>query len=143
MGRAMPVSKRMENFEKYSEYNRILRTWFVVFGISGPAALLANEAIRSELIVANELKYVVFLFLLGAGAQVLVAGINKFSNWYCYAGRLPTHGKSSRWHTLNRWWRDCWIKIIDYFWIDMIADLVTAVSFVWAIWRMLTVFAVA
>lgn len=75
-----------DNFEKYSEYNKILRSWFVAFGIGGPALFLVNDAVRNKLSESADLKLVAILFLLGAAAQILVAFINKITNWYIYHG---------------------------------------------------------
>jgi hypothetical protein len=30
-------------FQAYAEYNKTLRTWFVAFGIGGPALFLVND----------------------------------------------------------------------------------------------------
>ena len=35
--------ERKEYFSAYTEYNKILRTWFVTFGVGGPLLLLANS----------------------------------------------------------------------------------------------------
>jgi hypothetical protein len=65
-------------FDVYMEYNKVLRTWFVAFGVGGPALFLVNEKIADRLAKAGCLREVAVLFLVGAGAQVVVAFLNSF-----------------------------------------------------------------
>lgn len=37
-----------ESYSSYFEYNKILRTWFVAFGVGGPALFLINESIAKK-----------------------------------------------------------------------------------------------
>ena len=81
-----------DGFGAYLEYNKVLRTWFVGFGIGGPALLLVNNSIAKSLVEAGQLRAVVFLFLLGTTAQVLGALLNKIANWYVYIGTIGAKG---------------------------------------------------
>ena len=71
-------------FQAYAEYNKILRTWFVAFGIGGPAFFLVNDKLAGALVKEGQLRLVVSLFLAGAAAQILGAFLNKLANWYVY-----------------------------------------------------------
>src|SRR5438128_12646573 len=75
-----------DSFSTYLEYNKVLRTWFVAFGVGGPALFLVNDKIAQQLVKAGLLREVAALFLLGAAAQILGALLNKISNWYVYMG---------------------------------------------------------
>lgn len=90
-------------FSAYAEYNRILRTWFVAFGIGGPALFLINDKIAAKLVAVDQLRLVVALFLLGATAQVLGALRNKMANWYVYIGTIDLAMKGSRRQRFADW----------------------------------------
>lgn len=123
-----------DGFNAYLEYNKVLRTWFVGFGIGGPALLLVNNNIAKSLVEAGQLRDVVFLFLIGTTAQVLGALLNKIANWYVYIGTVDTSLKGSRRQRFADW-------LIGQFWIDIAVDVLTIVSFGYAAWLLLTVFA--
>lgn len=117
----------------YFEYNKVLRTWFVAFGVGGPALLLSNEKLTKLLSASGDLRLVSVLFLVGGGAQVVVALINKVANWYVHSkyhqvGVTPTFK-----HHAAEW-------IANQFWIDVLADIVSVCVFGWASWLLLTVF---
>lgn len=116
-----------DNYTAYLEYNRVLRTWFVAFGVGGPALFLVNEEIATRLHKAGELRLVAGLFIAGAALQVLGALINKVANWHVY--------KSA-----NDWWCRASERVIGWFWIDKVFDVLTIGVFGWAAWLLLTVF---
>jgi hypothetical protein len=118
----------------YLEYNKVLRTWFVAFGIGGPALFLVNEKIAGELAKLGSLRLVAACFLGGAVAQVVCAMINKFANWYVYMATIDTARKYS-------WQCKLADKVIEQFWFDILIDVGTLVAFGIAAWQMLTVFA--
>lgn len=121
-------------FESYAEYNRILRSWFVAFGIGGPALFLVEDSLRAALLASGETRRVVALFLAGAAAQVLVAFLNKYANWYCYAGEDDAAFRRTRLYAF-------WQRLASQFWIDIILDLTAAACFISAIWIVFGVFA--
>ena len=122
------------SFETYLEYNRTLRTWFVAFGVGGPALFLTNKEIAQKLVDAHQLRTVVSLFLIGVAAQVLGALINKMANWYVYASKIDEDDSLLRYRVAH------WL--IDQFWIDVFVDVVTIAAFGTAAWLLMTVFAV-
>jgi hypothetical protein len=58
----------------------------VAFGAGGLAPLLIEDSLRNALIASGEAMPVALLFLTGAAAQVLVAFLDKYANWYRYSG---------------------------------------------------------
>lgn len=120
-------------FQAYFEYNRILRTWFVAFGIGGPALFLVNNKLATRLTEAQQLKLVVVLFLIGGGLQVLGALLNKIANWYMYRAIIHTPDNGTPQHRISEWF-------IDQFWPDIVIDLGSIGTFGYAAWLLLTVF---
>ena len=125
-----------DGFSAYLEYNRVLRTWFVAFGVGGPALFLVNDKLATSLAAADQLRLVVFLFLAGATAQVLGALLNKIANWYVYICAIDPSLKGSRRQRFADW-------LIAQFWIDVAIDVATIASFGAAAWFLMTVFAKA
>lgn len=123
-----------DGFNAYLEYNRVLRTWFVAFGVGGPALILVNEKVAASLSATGQLRLVVLLFLVGASAQVLGALLNKIANWYVYVCTVDPKLKGSPRQRFADW-------VISQFWIDIGIDFVTISSFGAAAWFLLTVFA--
>ena len=120
-----------DNFSSYQEYNKVLRTWFVAFGIGGPALLLSNAETASRLAMTGQLLQVALAFLMGAAAQVVGALINKHANWFVYSGSLAA---KETWPYKAA----CWV--CGQFWFDMLLDLVTVASFGFAVWRLVLAF---
>lgn len=121
-------------FDSYAEYNRILRSWFVAFGVGGLALFLVEENLSIALIASGETRRVVTLFLTGVGAQVLIAFLNKYANWYCYSGESDPQFLASRTYRF-------WSGMTSRFWIDIIFDLTTVACFLAAIWILYDIFA--
>jgi len=122
-----------DNLEKYTEYNKVLRSWFVAFGVGGPAIFLINDEVRNKLIETGEIKVVVFLFLFGATVQISIAFINKVINWYVHQGNDEEFVKTIRYR-----WSE---TITNWFWLDIVTDLLTFGAFGCAVWKVFTAFA--
>ncbi len=123
-----------DSFKTYFEYNKVLRTWFVAFGVGGPALFLVNEKIAERLAKFGLLRDVAALFLVGAAAQIIGALLNKITNWYSYIAAYEPHFKGTRRHKFAEWYTHA-------FWIDIWIDVITIVSFGIAGWRLFTIFA--
>ena len=52
-------------YGNYQEYNKLLRTWFVAFGIGGPALLYSKPELLQELSDTDRSR-IVWAFLLGS-----------------------------------------------------------------------------
>ncbi len=122
-----------ECYEKYSEYNKILRSWFIAFGIGGPALFLTNKELRDELISKAQMESVALLFLVAVFIQVIAAYVNKSANWYVYMGGEKQNLKDNRWYKFNRW-------LINQFWMDIVMDLGTLSLFAVAAAKVLLIF---
>lgn len=121
-------------FQAYAEYNKTLRTWFVAFGVGGPALFLVNEKLAAALVQAGQLRLVVILFLSGATAQVLGAFLNKVANWYVYQSMVSDDMNGTPVHKASEYF-------VNVFWPDILLDVGTIASFGYAAWLLLTVFA--
>jgi len=82
------TTDREAYFDAYQEYSKVLRTWFVVYGIGGPVLLLTNETLARALKASGEGKCLAAFFLAGVALQVVLAALNKFSMWGIYFGEF-------------------------------------------------------
>jgi len=121
-------------FESYAEYNRILRSWFVAFGIGGLALFLLQSPVREALLASGHTRTVVLLFLTGVTAQIVVAFLNKYANWYCYFGEDNPAFLDSPLYSF-------WSRIASQFWIDIILDIFTVGCFIAAVGVLFDIFA--
>ncbi|MEW6688062.1 MAG: hypothetical protein AB1452_03115 [Pseudomonadota bacterium] len=131
--KASPEEDPADSFSTYLEYNKVLRTWFVAFGVGGPALFLVNEKIAQHLAKAGLLREVAALFLIGAAAQVLGAFLNKVSNWYVYMGGYQARVRATWQYRLSAWFTEA-------LWFDIAVDVITIACFGAAAWKMLTIF---
>jgi hypothetical protein len=131
---ADPVEDAAGTFQAYAEYNKTLRTWFVAFGVGGPALFLVNEKLTQALVQAGQLRLVVILFLVGATAQVIGAFLNKVANWYVYQSMVNSEADGTLMHRACEYF-------VNVFWPDILLDLGSIASFGYAAWLLLTVFA--
>ncbi len=111
------------SYDTYVEYNKILRTWFVAFGVGGPALLLTHERLINQLTSASNLKWVLGLFFAGVGLQVLGAFLNKMANWYVHRAYTSAEELSGQWKYK---FAEC---LAEQFWIDIVIDIGTIAAF--------------
>jgi len=109
-------------FEPYSYYARTLRTWFVAYGIGGPAVIITHPETLAVVSEAGDAELIGGLFLAGVAAQVLVAFFNKVTMWYVYYGEVETEFKTTRRYRLADWFS-------EQFWPDIVMDLVSLIAF--------------
>ena len=121
-----------EYLKQYTEYNHTLRAWFVAFGIGGPATLLINDELRGALVSSSAIHCVAAFFLIGAGAQIFIALINKISNWCAYYGEQKPQFKDHWFYNTTSW-------LLGQFWLDVVMDIITIAAFGAAIWILFTV----
>jgi len=124
---------RHSYFESYAEYNRILRSWFVAFGIGGLAMFLVEDKLRDSLIHSGDASTIVALFLAGVALQIFIAGLNKYANWYCYAGESDPAFRRRRAYRV-------WSGIAREFIVDVVIDVATVVCFFTAIAELFLIF---
>lgn len=122
-----------DSFNAYLEYNKVLRTWFVAFGIGGPALFLTNEKLATSLGRAHCLRTVCILFVIGAASQILGALVNKVANYYIYYSTVDPKFEETWQYRASDW-------VVRQFWFDISIDALTGVVFVCAAWRVLEAF---
>jgi len=116
-------------FGNYAEYNKLLRTWFVAFGIGGPALLYTRPELLEKLSDLHR-SWVIWAFLAGSGIQVFLAALNKYLSWQEYRFLTLKAANPDR--------RRSWIErsgawISGQFWIDVLFDLSSMALFGYSI----------
>jgi len=95
---------------------------------------LLQSPVREALLASGQTRLVVSLFLTGVTAQIVVAFLNKYANWYCYYGEdNPDFLRTGLYQF--------WARIASQFWIDIILDVLTVSCFLAAIWMLFDIFA--
>jgi hypothetical protein len=112
--------ERCLNF--YHEYTKVLRTWFVAYGVGGAVLLLTDSKLRDMVSRNGWAKLLLISFFIGVFAQILIAYINKYMNWSTYYGYVDPTYKESREYKIARW-------LTNSIWIDKWIDRVTLYSF--------------
>lgn len=122
-----------DNLKLYEEYNKTLRTWLVGFGFGVPALFIVNEAAQKKLIASPNAEFIVWLFLSGAGVQVLIALTNKIISWCAYhkhnIGEEKCPGIVKKLASLEH-----------AFYIDVITDFLSLILFGWSIILIMSLF---
>jgi hypothetical protein len=111
------------HFANYQEYNKVLRTWFVTFGLGAPSLFLINGDLAKTLDKNPWHTAVIIAYLLGCFIQVGIAILNKTIAWHNYDDQQTEKPHDTKRH---KW---CG-KLENEFRIDMAADIMTAVLFV-------------
>ena len=123
-------------FEDYDEFAKVLRTWFVAYGIGGPVLLLTNDAVRCEIATSGYAPRIAWEFLIGVGLQVLLTIFNKVALWGCY--------KAAREPKLRT---RCVYRAAEWFayvlWIDLLVDVSSFILFALATYRVCTILTAA
>ncbi|GEP54171.1 hypothetical protein [Reyranella soli] len=122
-------SEASGHYANYQEYNKLLRTWFVAFGVGVPALLYSRPDLIERLGSLQQTIIVVAL-LLGSLVQVLVAYLNKYCSYYDWDFLV----RRSRAPTLRRTRleeRQHWLS--NQIWIDKWADRITGVAFLYSL----------
>jgi hypothetical protein len=120
------MSAKEDNLNLYAEYNKTLRAWLVGFGFGVPAMFIINEAAQRRLIESANAKCIIWLFLVGAASQVLMALLNKIVSWCAY--HRYDKGKSK----VNAVVR-LFASLENTFIIDVVFDILSMVTFGWSI----------
>lgn len=123
-----------EYFKVYEEYSKVLRTWFVAYGIGAPVLILTNSTLSQAIKASGTSKGIGAAFLFGVILQVLLAVTNKVAMWGKYYGEIEPDFQGTGSYKFSNW-------ICEKFWIDVLIDIITMASFIWATWRLFTLFA--
>lgn len=111
-----------ELYQLYADYNKILRTWLVAYGIGGPILFATNAALNTPLKNSGHSKTLVGMFLVGVALQVFNAFLNKWVGWHLYSGvEFPSFRKKTAYIF--------WSKLSDWYWIDFSFDCISIILF--------------
>ena len=114
-----------DNLSFYEEYNKTLRAWLVGFGFGVPALFIINESAQARLLASKNSKCIIWLFLIGAAAQILIAFVNKVVSWCAYY----KHNKQYK----TNFTVEFMASLENMFFIDVVLDIVSLVAFGWSI----------
>ena len=115
--------ERTERFYKaYEEYAKLLRTWFVAYGVGGPVLFLTQSHIADRIAKSGQARAVIYLFLGGVAAQVVLAMLNKWVMWSIYAYSGSTTDRAKVRFRLADW-------ISEQAWLDIVCDVATLALF--------------
>lgn len=118
----------------YVAYANILRAWFVAYGVGGPALFLTQPAISLAIRQSGQARGIVSLFLVGVACQVFIALVNKWVNWYLCGYASATRARHPDVFRFLEW-------LGRQFWIDVLCDVGSIVSFGWGTAKVLLLFA--
>lgn len=113
--------KEDEHFDMYWKYATHLRNWFIAYGIGGVILFVKYAKVFASL-TSDIKREIVGCFLLGIGLQVLIAFINKTTQWVIYSKYAD---KESLTYKFFDW-------LSNQFWIDVAIDVATFISFAYA-----------
>lgn len=109
-------------FNSYLEHTKVLRTWFVAYGIGGPAIILTQKDAWEALARSNCAKPIILLFLSGVLFQIVLTYINKTTMWIVYFGSAkPSFMESTIYKKAD--------KMSERFYIDFLLDTMTIIVF--------------
>ena len=108
--------------EAFDRYEKMLRTWFVAYGIGGPILFMTQETLRKALVAAPNGRCIGKLFLAGLAVQVLESFLYKMCMWHLYYHEAEKDNRCRPLYVVSKWVeRNCWI--------DIILDLSTIILF--------------
>ncbi len=115
--------------ESYTRYEKMLRTWFVAYGIGGPVLFMTQDSLREALSASPDAKLIVYCFLAGLLFQVIENFLYKVCMWYLYR-ESANENNCHCMYTFSNW-------VENHNSIDIILDLLTIGLFSYATWKAL------
>lgn len=109
-----------------------MRTWLLSFGIGALALLLSNKELAEKFSDAKTKDWIVYLFLFGCSAQILIAFINKVCSWCMYAGEIEEEFAKTRRYAIAE-------TVNGWFWLDILLDVAAILSFGLSIFMMVRI----
>jgi len=134
MAKSGNSTKGTEYFEQYWRYTAALRNWFVVYGIGGCVVLIKERTGVFKGVCKETMADILFWFIAGVVAQILLALLNKYIHWGIYYGTGNKEFRGTDTYKLADM-VSRWIKI------DICIDLFTCGAFLYATWLMSKAFA--
>ena len=120
------MSAKEDNLNLYAEYNKTLRAWLVGFGFGVPALFIVNATAQEKLTISPNASCIIWLFLIGAASQVLMALLNKIVSWCAYHKCDKGRSKVS---SIVLFFASLENKFI----IDVVLDVLSLITFGWTI----------
>lgn len=106
----------------YRQHAGNFRTWLVAFGVGLPIFLASNDKIWEIFSKAEGARYVIYAFFAGIALQVLLAMLDKYSDWFCLSTINGRRLKESYGAKFGVWW-------LKNDWPSIFLDLTSIVSF--------------
>ena len=122
------------HYDAYSAFARTLRAWLVAYGIGAPVLFFSRDKVADSLASSGKGRTIVIFFLVGVCLQIASALLYKTTEWYLYCGEVE---KSFR----KRWRYRVALFFSNQYWLDMVIDIGTITTFVWATYKTLLVVA--
>lgn len=128
--------KESDLFEDYDAFAKVLRTWFVAYGVGGPVLLLTNDTVSSKIADSGCARGIASAFLIGVGLQVLFTLLNKAALWGCYKAARDSKLRERLVYRIAEWFA-------YVLWLDLLVDFVSFVLFAFATYRVFTILTTA
>lgn len=111
--------------EAFDRYEKMLRTWFVAYGIGGPVLFLTQDNLRKALVTDPNGWWIGILFLAGLAVQVFESFFYKMCMWQLYYHEAEKDDK----RCCIRWMYERSKSVKRNFLIDICFDLATIILF--------------
>ncbi len=121
-------TKAEEYLAAYGEFSKVLRTWFVAYGVGAPVLLITNEAVSTAIKTSGSAKTIGGCFLAGAALQIILATLNKAAMWVLYYGEENQSFKGGNSYKVGYWFS-------EHISIDLMVDSATLILFGIATWK--------
>jgi len=126
------MDKRQEFGDAFSRYERLLRNWFIAYGIGAPILLLTQNSLRDKFLASPDRWCIGILFLIGIAFQVFENWLYKMTTWYQYRGEAHPELKKTRTYRFS-------VGVENRYWIDVGFDLVTFILFFFATYKVFSI----
>jgi hypothetical protein len=75
-------------YQPYRDYAWRFRIWLVVYGVSAPVAIIANEHTLEKLQGSCSAKVAIFMMLAGVFIQIILTWLYKCTMWALYMAEI-------------------------------------------------------
>lgn len=118
--------------ERSGEMAKVLRNWFVGYGIGGPVLFFSNESIANLIMSSPHAKQIIYLFFIGLGLQIFNAFLIKWLTWLRAEYLFDVKNRTKIIYRFGHWFH----KVFE---VDLIIDFVTILCFLIATYRVLSI----
>lgn len=121
MKKSILSNNAQEYFDQYWQHASTLRAWFVGYGVGAVALLVSHKDCMASNPHARSL-FAKFIFI-AVVFQVGLAFINKVAHWLVYWGYEDEDFRNTKLYQSG-------VKVVSWFWLDVLLDLATFVFYV-------------